>query len=112
MNSHPNLRDIHADFLRLKEALAMIEYNARQIGAFAIRDQARAVLDTVLADSLCWRCSKSQGYYSSPCKHCDAINPNFDLDGALAQQRVDATVCYECYGVNEHGIGCPALQRK
>ena len=37
--------------------------------------------------SLCWRCSKSQRFYESPCPHCGAINPNFDLDGALAQQR-------------------------
>lgn len=36
--------------------------------------------------SLCWRCSKSHGFFDSPCHHCGAINPNFDLDGALAQQ--------------------------
>jgi hypothetical protein len=36
--------------------------------------------------SLCWRCSKSQNFYANPCLHCGAINPNVDLDGALAQQ--------------------------
>ena len=38
-----------------------------------------------LPPSLCWRCSKPQAFYASPCEHCDAINPNVDLDGALAQ---------------------------
>jgi hypothetical protein len=37
-------------------------------------------------ESLCWRCSKVQGFFDSPCQHCGAINPNFDLKGALAQQ--------------------------
>lgn len=36
-------------------------------------------------ESLCWHCSKPQGYFSSPC-NCGAINPNVDLKGALAQQ--------------------------
>jgi hypothetical protein len=39
-----------------------------------------------LTVSLCWRCSQPQGFYASLCKHCGAINPNVDLDGALAQQ--------------------------
>ena len=38
-----------------------------------------------LPESLCWKCSKPQNFYDSPCQHCGAINPNFDLDGALAQ---------------------------
>lgn len=41
-------------------------------------------------DCLCWRCSKPQPFYASPCEHCAAINPNFDLDGALAQQSSSA----------------------
>lgn len=39
------------------------------------------------SDSLCWKCSAAQGFYSSPCERCGAINPNFDLDSALAQQQ-------------------------
>jgi hypothetical protein len=35
--------------------------------------------------SLCWHCSKPQGYFSNPCG-CGAINPNVDLKSALAQQ--------------------------
>ena len=38
-------------------------------------------------ESLCWRCSKPQEYYASPCQ-CGAINPNFDFAGALAQQKL------------------------
>ena len=36
--------------------------------------------------SLCWHCSKEEGFYDSPCKYCGAINPNVDLDGAMKQQ--------------------------
>jgi len=36
---------------------------------------------------MCWKCSREQNYYASPCEHCGAINPNFDLDGAIAQQQ-------------------------
>jgi hypothetical protein len=39
-----------------------------------------------LPSGLCWRCSREQGFYTSPCEHCDAINPNFDFDGAVEQQ--------------------------
>lgn len=42
-----------------------------------------------LPDGMCWRCSKLQGFYSSPCERCGAINPNLDWDGAVAQQQAD-----------------------
>ena len=38
-----------------------------------------------LPRGLCWKCSRDQGFYDSPCE-CGAINPNWDLEGALAQQ--------------------------
>ena len=37
--------------------------------------------------SLCWHCSKVQGFYESPCPHCGATNPNMDLE--KAQKEVD-----------------------
>ena len=39
--------------------------------------------------SLCWNCSKPQGFLDSPC-NCGAINPNVDLQGALKQQQYSA----------------------
>ena len=51
-----------------------------------LRDWNLYALGTSFPPSLCWRCSKSQGFYQSPCPHCGAINPNYDLDGALEQQ--------------------------
>src|ERR1035437_7335610 len=35
--------------------------------------------------SLCWHCSKEEGFYDAPCKYCGAINPNVDLAGAEKQ---------------------------
>lgn len=49
-----------------------------------------ALGEALHGDCLCWRCSKPQPFYASPCEHCAAINPNFDLDGALAQQNYSA----------------------
>lgn len=42
-----------------------------------------------LPTGMCWRCNREQGFYESPCERCDAINPNFDFDGAVEQQKRD-----------------------
>lgn len=52
----------------------------------AMPSLALLALNDELNPSLCWNCNTQQGFYSSPCEKCGAINPNFDLDGALAQQ--------------------------
>lgn len=36
-------------------------------------------------ESLCWHCSKEQGFYENPCPHCGWTNPNVDLDKALSE---------------------------
>ena len=36
--------------------------------------------------SLCWKCSKQEGFLQSPCPHCGATNPNVDLQAALKEQ--------------------------
>lgn len=52
---------------------------------------ARARYWEAMAESLCWKCSRPQAFYAPRCLSCDAINPNVDLQGALAQQSVPQT---------------------
>ena len=48
--------------------------------------RARTVVYNSGHPSLCWHCSKEEGFYDSPCKYCGAINPNVDFEGANKQQ--------------------------
>src|ERR1017187_6607091 len=52
------------------------------------KDNTNKLLEKMALPSLCWHCSNEEGFYESPCKYCSAINPNVDLEGALAQQKV------------------------
>src|ERR1700677_2934209 len=85
------MRDFAIDMQRQRDALSD---KLKAITKWLEKNQAdvfrRGLWDAVEAatsdnPSLCWRCSQPNGFFHSPCK-CGAINPNVDLQGALAQQ--------------------------
>lgn len=68
--------------LRTAAARNLHKYEAAELKAL---DDLKAEIE-LLTEGLCWSCSKPQGHYEARCPHCHAINPNMDLQGALAQQ--------------------------
>lgn len=52
----------------------------------SMRELNLIALGEQMPPGLCWKCSASQNFYAPTCANCGAVNPNVDLDGAIAQQ--------------------------
>ena len=74
---------------RLAAVCRWLEINQPDVFSRGLWDAVEAA--TIGHGSLCWRCSRPQGYFETPCE-CGAVNPNVDLQGALMQQQTSSEV--------------------
>ena len=45
-------------------------------------------------DTLCWKCSKSMGFFQNPCPYCGATNGNVDIDKAMEEMKAESPGYY------------------